>query len=172
LNADGMKKQNRILTLNSEIMYFESRLNSIKDVTNLSIEEQVKAIKQLGIGNAIKIGSVLWINDENPSGTGIKEAALLYQFSNKTVQFESVTVDWCSDLQIMKLIIEYGNTELLKSDYGIDNLSPIRFNDQEAMSWFDCGCCGTGFKSTISYQSKFDQDAGYGICTDCDSYYK
>lgn len=152
-------------------MYFESRLNAVKNITDLTIEKKTKAIKQLGIGNAIKIGNVLWVNNENPSGTGIKEVALLYQFPNKTVQFESITVGWCNDLQVKKFIIDFGNTELLKSDYGIDKLSPIKFNDQEALSWFDCGCCGTGFKSTISYQRKFDQDAGYGICPDCDSYY-
>ena len=151
------------------MMYFESRLNSIKNVTNLSIDEQVKAIKQLCIGNAIKICNVLWVNDESPSGTCIMEVALLYEFPNKTVQFESITVDWCNDLQIKKFIIDFGNTELLKSEYRIDNLNPIKFNDQKALSWFDCGCCGTGFKSTMTYQRKFDQDAGYGICPDCDS---
>ena len=152
-------------------MYFESRINNINDLTNCTIKEQAKAIKELCICEAIKIGNTIWVNDEIPSGTGGKEAAVLYKFSNKIVQFESVTVGWCNELEIIKFIKEYSNIDILKNEYNIETLKPIMLNEEEAITWFACGCCGTGFKSTISRQRQFDQDAGYGICSNCENYY-
>jgi len=149
-------------------MYFESRFNRINNLSNASITEQSNNIKKLSIGQAVKIKNLIWVNDENPSGTGIKEVAVLYQLNTKTIQFESITVDKCSQLRIENYIKQYSDFTILKDEYNIEKRSAIRFNDKEAMNWFNCGCCGTGFKSTIKYQQQFDQDAGYGICSDCE----
>ena len=33
---------------------------------------------------------------------------------------------------------------------------------------FICGCCGDGFRDTLTAQAEHDQDAGYGICPRCE----
>ena len=149
-------------------MYFESRHNHIIDLSMDPIESQTMKIKTLPIGYAIKINNILWVNDESPSGTGIKEAAILYQFEDRYIQFESVTVDWCSEHKLQGYIKSYMDVEMLKQEYQIDECSTVLFNQSEAKTWFDCGCCGTSFMSTRSYQSQFDQDAGYGLCSSCE----
>lgn len=58
--------------------------------------------------------------------------------------------------------------EYYKPNYNITELSAIEFNNQKQLVWFDCG---SGFQSTIAQQRKFDQDAGYGICSNCTGYY-
>lgn len=152
-------------------MYYESRLNHLRKIDHLSLNQQARKIKNLNIGQALQIGNVIWVNDANPSGTGITEAAVLYQSKDKTVQFESITVDWCSESDIKVFIREYENTQYLESEYDITALEGITFNNQDELAWFDCGCCGSGFKSTIAKQRQFDQDAGYGICSNCERYY-
>ena len=152
-------------------MYYESRLSHVRNIDHLSLNQQARKIKNLYIGQALQIGNVIWVNDANPSGTGITEAAVLYQSEDKTVQFESITVDWCSESEIKIFIREYENIEYLKSEYHITELEGIAFNSQQQLTWFDCGCCGSGFQSTIADQRKFDQDAGYGICPNCEKYY-
>jgi len=61
---------------------------------------------------------------------------------------------------------------LIKKEYNINGLKRTKFNDENNLSWFDCGCCGIDFKSTINKQKHFDQDAGYGFCSECQLKYK
>lgn len=44
--------------------------------------------------------------------------------------------------------------------------------DPPGTSYFHCGCCGDFFKSTYAAQEPFGQDAGYGICSKCEHWYK
>ena len=149
-------------------MYFESRTNKIFDATNLNINKQTEKIKNLEICNAIKIGNIIFVNDENSSGTGIKEVAALYENSNKFYQFESLTIDWMNDKEIQNCIKKYADTNYLIKEYNIESKKPTNLNDENQLNYFNCGCCGNFFKSTIKKQKIFDQDAGYGICSNCE----
>ncbi|MBB3125251.1 hypothetical protein FHS04_002795 [Mesoflavibacter sabulilitoris] len=150
-------------------MYYESRINQIKEISNLSIQEQIECIKSLGIGKAIKIDNIIWVNDETPHGTGGYEAAVLIEKDSNYYQFESITIPWCSDEDIEEFINDFKNESIINKKYyfNIDKATPKNLNNKESLNWFICACCGKGFKSTIKIQSQYDQDAGFGYCSDC-----
>jgi hypothetical protein len=80
------------------------------------------------------------------------------------VQIESITFGWVKDLEgkiwhletCETIDFNMGRTQFPLDDQGLDT-----------KAYFDCGCCGKRFKSTIRIQKQFDQDAGYGICPTC-----
>lgn len=148
-------------------MYYQSRINQILDISQKPILEQIELLKNLSIGNALKLNHIIWVNDENPSGTGIKVLAVLYQKESQYFQFESITIAWCKDREIKNFIETFSKIENLKNDYNIEKLKPTKLNNTETLRTFICGCCGIDFKSTIKLQSKFDQDQGYGSCNHC-----
>ena len=148
-------------------MYYESRSNSILNISEKSIKEQIQALKTMGIGKGYIIGSSLWINDANPSGCGGSEAAVFLIKDNVYFSFESITIPWCKDSEIEEFIIEFQNVEETIKTYSIDLTKPTVVNNVNALVFFDCGCCGSGFKSTIEEQQQFDQDSGFGICPSC-----
>lgn len=148
-------------------MYYESRSNSISDISDKTIDEQIQALKTIGIGKGYIIGNSLWINDANPSGCGGKEAAVLLIRNNSYFSFESITIPWCKDDEIKDFITEFQNVEETIKAYSIDLTKATVLNNTDALVFFDCGCCGSGFKSTIKEQVQFDQDSGFGICPSC-----
>ncbi len=152
-------------------MYFESRVNRIENISNLSIKEQVETIQTLGIGRGVKINHQVWINDANPSGAGINEVAVLLEKESLYFQFESITVPWCKALELETFINDFNKLEYLEKNYEISKIEAKELNNENSLTWFDCGCCNSGFQSTIKVQKQFDQDAGYGICSNCSAYY-
>lgn len=102
-------------------------------------------------------------NDES-SCNGITELAILDMDAN--TQIESLTIGWVKGNKL-KAILECCENPSIQKKTGltIENNKIVN----QPKSWYTCGCCGTGFKSTHKEQSKFDQDSGYGICSDCES---
>lgn len=147
-------------------MYYESRINTLTDITDFPIEIQAKKVKSLGIGSAVQIKQIIFVNDANPSGCGISEVAVIYERDNNFYAFESLTVDRIHIEEMSHLITQYCNSsfeDIKKSLFA----SKTSFNNIEKEVYFNCGCCGEGFKSTISKQEKFDQDSGFGLCDEC-----
>lgn len=148
-------------------MYYEARINTITDMSDNTIEEQIEALKNMGIGKGHIIGNTLWINDANPSGCGGYEAAVLLVKDGQYYALESITVPWCKDNELIGFVRSFQNVSAMKETYGLSFDNPVKVNDADTQVYFDCGCCGSGFRSTIRIQAKFDQDSGYGICPDC-----
>lgn len=97
---------------------------------------------------------------------GITELAILDM--EKVIQIESLTIDWVKGNKL-KAILDCCENPAMQKQTGLvikDNEIIVQPN-----SIFTCGCCGTGFYSTQKVQSKFDQDAGYGICKECERFY-
>lgn len=149
-------------------MYYEGRISKIKHFNNL--EELLNAISQNFFYNVLytfNIDNTLYgfANDQRNCET-ICEAAIL-NLTNQT-QIESVTLDWIKGDKIFYF------TELFKNPSPMKSSLPFKIIDNEIvqnkpiLSWFECGCCGTSFKSDYKYQMQFDQDSGYGICSECE----
>ena len=101
-------------------MYYESRKNTITDLTEQSLYEQIVAILKLPICSGVKIGDQIWVNDESPYGTGLHKVAVLYTLEDKTVQFESITVDdGIEPMEIGQFINAFKSVEFLEKEYGI-----------------------------------------------------
>jgi hypothetical protein len=96
------------------------------------------------------------------------EVAVLNLTTNR--QIESLTFAWMGDLATKVRYVkecETGDFEM-----GGKANCPIDGEGLDKEAGFTCGCCGTWFQSTITKQRKFDQDEGYGICPDCERYYR
>lgn len=94
---------------------------------------------------------------------GITELAILD--IDKMTQIESLTIGWVKGNK-RKAVLECCDNPAIHKNTGIEiNLQNEITKQPE--SYYTCGCCGTGFKSTHKEQSKFGQDTGYGICDDC-----
>lgn len=148
-------------------MYYEARINTITDISGSAIGEQVEALKNMGIGKGHIIGNSLWINDANPSGCGGHEVAVFLIMDGLYYNFESITVPWCTDDALMGYIRSYQDMDKVRETYALSFDNPDVINDTDTRVYFDCGCCGSGFRSTIKIQARFDQDSGYGICPSC-----
>jgi len=75
-------------------MYYESRINTLEDITKLPLDLQAKKVKALGIGSGVQIQNIIFVNDANSSGCGISEVAVIYEQDNEFYAFESLTVAW------------------------------------------------------------------------------
>jgi len=93
---------------------------------------------------------------------GITELAILDL--DAMTQIESLTIDWVKSKKVQAILDCCDNPfSQRKTGIKIENNEII----EQPKSIFTCGCCGTGFYSTMKEQSKFDQDTGYGICEGC-----
>lgn len=82
-------------------------------------------------------------------------------------QIESITLGWCEDTkEKVNHLRECETTDFAMTGEGAVRL-PLDGKGDEVESWFECGCCGEGFQSTIKKQEQFDQDTGFGICKSC-----
>lgn len=148
-------------------MYFESSIQTFKQVS--TAQEALAVLDSKSNAGIINSANdlILFINDSNPSGCGIHEVAVINQ--TQELQIESITWEWLKTNE-SKLTCING---LCKPDAHIDfNMGPkkVSLNAKDIankLQWFECGCCGTGFQDYHKTQIKFDQDAGYGICPNC-----
>ena len=158
-------------------MYYEARVHAqLKEVANA--EEAAKACKGFECEKASSLDVITWTNngvkmaicdDTHINEGSWGETAVFKVVDDKFYQVESITVAWCNLSEVEKYFIQ-------SESESIEKLKPKQViigeakEDQKAM--FECGCCGTGFESSIKYQAQFDQDTGFGICKNCEKYYK
>jgi len=143
-------------------MNFENRVNNI--VPGESVEQIAKAFfTHTWERHGYSLGSVIFVDDSSPTGTGVLEVAVVDQVRGK---LESITVGWCKTLD---QVVEYFR-ECLKPDAPVVNKNvrvPLKESDIVFVS-LECGCCGQPFKDSYQRQKKFDQDSGFGICKECE----
>lgn len=109
----------------------------------------------------------LLVSDVNTNSSAFAESAVIRE--SDMMQIESLTIAWMETTEEIEryLIDSCINPHVMgKADLIIGNPK------EDAQGWFECGCCGTSFKSGVKYQLTFDQDSGYGICPKCEHYYK
>jgi hypothetical protein len=164
-------------------MYYEGRISTTfqidKDEILSVLNETGKELKHVKRKdgtpqNATLYSEVLFIfehngkkygfaNDESTC-EGITELAIL-DIDNMT-QIESLTLGWVKGNKA-KAVLDCCDNPFSQQKTGI--MLDEKFNIiKQPLSYYTCGCCGAGFKSTHKEQSKFDQDSGYGICIECE----
>lgn len=150
-------------------MFYEGRIQKIKKFENLeSLLGQISQGFYYELVYCFESNGKLFglANDQRTCET-VMEVAVLNL--SDMVQIESVTLDWMDN----KDWLDYF-THLFRSHTGF--VIPLNFtlrgtdivSNRPRLAHFECGCCGMGFQSDYKYQLRFDQDAGYGLCPDCE----
>lgn len=94
--------------------------------------------------------------------------SVLYKFEHngKNYGFADDRIDWVKG-EKLKAILECCDEPMTSKKV------PITFDEKgevltQPETYFTCGCCGLGFKSTYKKQAIHDQDTGYGYCEECE----
>lgn len=153
-------------------MYYESISHKVTPVADAS-----EAATKIKTGKASSWEALCWenangkfyvVSDSHIVDSAFAETALLQEIDSVFYQIESITAAWIKSAK--KLADSFTRTE---TDPPIKRKTQLIVGKPtNQMAFFTCGCCGTGFKDNIAKQHEFDQDNGYGICGDCEKYYK
>lgn len=152
-------------------MYFEAIAHKVREVKDCKEAAELIKSDEVNSWTALKWsnanGTFYAVGDLQFGDFG--ETAFIRESEESTTGFfqtESITDAWC-DLQKLKSIFK----ESEKSDAIRRTVDLIIGKPKNQVAWFECGCCGKGFRDSVKRQSFFDQDAGFGICKDCEKYY-
>jgi len=153
-------------------MYYESIPHVVTQVADAA--EAAKKIKQVTVRSTEALcwtntnGKFYVVSDSHIDDSPFAETAVIQEINSEFFQIESITAAW---IDTEKELAEYFETAMSQPTYK-RKTQLIVGQPTNQTGWFECGCCGTGFKANIAEQLKFDQDQGYGICPDCKHYYK
>ncbi len=151
-------------------MYYESIPHKITPVADAT--EAAAKIKE---GKASSIEALSWTNengkfyvvsDSHIDDSPFAETAVLKEIDSEFFQIDSITAAWI-----------HTKEELTTCFVDAANNPPIERKTQlivgestNQMAFISCGCCGNRFRGNVKEQLEFDQDNGYGICTNCKHY--
>ena len=150
-------------------MFYEARIEKIRHFENL---QDLLLFKNGFCYNVLYTvyhdGQLFALANDQINASSLVEVAILNL--SKGLQIESITLSWFegdfeSYLKKLFSLTEYVWCKKLKFKI-YDNR--IVHDVKQPLAFFECGCCGKGFKSDFKYQLQFDQDAGFGICKDCE----
>jgi hypothetical protein len=113
-------------------------------------------------------GKFCVVSDSHIDDSPFAETAVLQEINSEFFQIESITAAW---IDTEKELAEY--FEAAMSETAIKRKTQLIVGkpaNQTAV--FTCGCCGSRFRGNVKEQLEFDQDQGYGICPNCEHYYK
>ncbi|MBO9681964.1 MAG: hypothetical protein J7502_04745 [Flavisolibacter sp.] len=155
-------------------MYYEARTHEIIEVQNA-----LQAAIRIKSGQLQTYQVMKWKSKDGkffmyavPDGhldTMLLELAILRQkidiVNSPYLQVESITNGWIKGAETLAKYLEEAesSTLIMKSNAQLIVGKP----KGHERAWFTCGCCGNYFYGNVQEQQKFDQDAGYGICTNC-----
>jgi len=151
-------------------MYYESRQH-----TSVPVADAAEAVHLIHTRQAVDSHCPTWTNnhghrialvDDSHIDAPWLEVAVINLDTKE--QYESITFGWCpTEAEKLGHVVECecGTT------FARPATLPIEGQGEDRTCRFTCGCCGESFRSTLTLQKKFDQDAGYGICPNCEKYY-
>lgn len=154
-------------------MFYEGRIQFIREYD--SLESLLDAVSRIFAHNVVycfrKDKQLFGIANDQRTCECVTEAAILNL--TKMTQIESVTLDWLEQENWLAYFTRLFNNPYTGFEKPLDfTISGNKItSDKPRLALFECGCCGTGFHSDYQYQVKFDQDAGYGICPDCEKWH-
>ena len=153
-------------------MFYESISHQVTPVA-----EAAEAATKIKEGKASSWEALCWenangkfyvVSDSHIDDSAFAESAVLQEIDSEFFQIESITAAWINSPR--KLAFHFRSAE---TDPPIKRKTQLIVGKPtNQMGFFECGCCGTGFKANVAEQLEFDQDNGYGICPDCEHYYK
>lgn len=151
-------------------MYYESIQHRSRPVENAEV-----AAYLIKSGPLPSFEAPVWKNSRGQRIAAVDDGGLDDPWGEVAVinidtdrQLESITFPWCSAAEAAEYLKE------CEDDAGLsDRPANLKLDGsgENIPSVFTCGCCGEGFKSTLTEQRPFDQDAGYGYCPRCISRY-
>ena len=152
-------------------MYYES-IPQNQPIT-LDVKEVANRLKQQGLSHItpfryeVEGNYYLLVSDVNVNSSPFAESAVIRE--SDMMQIESLTIAWMeSTEEVERYLIDSCIEPHVMGKASLIIGTPT----EDAIGYFECGCCGNGFKSGVKYQLSFDQDSGYGICPKCERYYK
>lgn len=153
-------------------MFYESITHKVTPVV-----DSAEAAQRIKSGSIYSFEALSWenkngkfyvVSDCHVDDSPFAETAFIQEINSEFFQTESITAAWINSAE--KLAHTFVSTE---TDPPIKRKTHLILGKPTTqMAYFECGCCATSFKAVVAEQLKFDQDAGYGICPDCEHYYK
>ena len=144
-------------------MYYEARTHTSHPVSGP--EEAVRLIHE---GKLTSNRVPIWTNESGDRIALIPDGHIDDPFLEIAVidldvalQYESLTFGWMKSFEEkLKYVVEAAKPGW----HRVCAIPSLDGKDFERTAWFECGCCGERFRSTLAKQLPFDQDAGFGIC--------
>jgi hypothetical protein len=153
-------------------MFYESISHKVVPVADAA--EAATKIKE---GNASSPEAFCWenangkfyvVSDSHINNCTFAETAVLQEIDSEFFQIESITAAWIETKEeLARYFIEAETEPAIKRK---TQLIIGKATNQVADFW--CGCCGRQFEDNVAKQHAHDQDDGYGICDNCEKYYK
>ena len=147
-------------------MYFETTMHTTRPVENaLAAAELIKThdVRDSDALTWANNGRLLAVVADNHCNDPWLEVAVIDMQRN--CQIESITAAWCNSTE--DLARHFVTCETTDFIFRTNVTLPLDNHNADTPASFQCGCCGTFFKSTYAEQRQYDQDNGYGICPDC-----
>lgn len=148
-------------------MYYETMMH-----TRVNVESPADAAKRIHEHQAHASDCLVWKSADGRDIAVVADGHCNHPWLEVAVvdltngvQLESITMGWIdSESEKARYLLECETQDwIMKGAATI----PIDGETGNVKAWFECGCCGTCFQSTIEKQRKYDQDNGYGLCVEC-----
>ena len=153
-------------------MFYESIPHVVTPVADAA--EAAKKIKQATVRSTEALcwentnGKFYVVSDSHIDDCPFAETAVIQEINSEFFQIESITAAW---IDTEKELAEYFETAM--SEPATKRKTQLIIGKPtNQFAAFTCGCCGSRFRGNVKEQLEFDQDQGYGICSDCEQYYK
>lgn len=156
-------------------MYFETITHELVMVSNA--REAAEGIKSKRFVHyqvpSWNHNGVQWfiVSDTHADDSAFGESAIIVHAHGHYIQVESFTIAWMKDIDQLVSDLENLYDETTWPIKKPVNLI-LDIIEGTEMAQFDCGCCGTRFKGNVKEQLEYGQDAGFGICDNCNHNYK
>jgi hypothetical protein len=153
-------------------MFYESISHQI-----LPVADATEAANKIKEGTVLSFQALYWenshgkfyaVSDSHIDDSSFAETAFLKEINSEFFQIDSITAAWVKSTEKLAQLFIDGETEPPINSK--THLIVGKPTNQKA--FFTCGCCGNRFHGVVAEQLEFGQDNGYGICTDCEQYYK
>ena len=151
-------------------MYYEARTHTSHPVSGP--EEAVRLIHE---GQLSSNRVPIWTDESGDRIALVSDGHIDNPFFETAVinldaglQYESLTFGWMKSFEEkLKHVVEAAKPGW----HRVCTIPSLDGKNFERTAWFECGCCGERFRSTLAKQLPFDQDAGFGICPDHEHLY-
>lgn len=148
-------------------MFYESVSHTSRPVASAA-----EAATLIRCGSITSCQALIWQNSRGQRIAAVGDGGLDNPWFEVAVinldanrQIESITFGWINDLPTAIRYLEECQDATPLGNRPAN--CPLDGEGESTPTSFTCGCCGTGFMSTIAEQRIHDQDEGYGYCPKC-----
>ena len=140
----------------------------------MNVDSAADAARRIRSGQEPSYNALIWQNTKCERIAAVADGGLNHPWGEVAVinittnrQLESITFAWIeTEDEAIRYLEKCQDSDPLGDSPA--NL-PLDGEGDNIPAYFQCGCCGTSFTSTIAEQRAHDQDEGYGICHECNA---